>query len=112
MVADGVLKEGDAGRIMATIVQVATEQAPALDPRGLRMRLVWSARDARNARVLQRDNIETAVRWAMRPLIQIRASKEATLAAGHKAAGDLLTAEQIRAIAADEWNKAQRRGRK
>ena len=113
MKADGLLPEGEASKTMAAIVRDAFKHAPDAHRHGLRMRLVWSARDAQAARHHERDNVRTAVRWAARPLIQAKASREATLDAARKAAGDVLTDAEIMPILADEWERAHRsRGRK
>lgn len=113
MVADGSIPEAEAGKAMATIVKIAIQEAPNVDRIGLRTRLVWSAKDARHARERQRANAETAVRWATRDMIASNAPPADTFVAAQKAAGDILTADQIRRILADEWDRAhRRRGRK
>ena len=53
MEADGLLPEGEAAKTMAAIVKEARKNAPTVDPKGLRARLVWSARDAKEARTLE-----------------------------------------------------------
>lgn len=113
MVADGLISEEEAGKTMAVIVRVAFQSAPDVDRKGLRTRLVWSARDSRHARERQRANAETAIRWACRPLIQAKAARDATLEAARKAGGDVLTDDEILPILAEEWDRAhKRRGRK
>lgn len=48
MVARGDLPDGEAGKTMAAIVRMARENAPNVDPSGLKMRLISTARDARH----------------------------------------------------------------
>jgi transcription initiation factor TFIIIB Brf1 subunit/transcription initiation factor TFIIB len=113
MVADGLITEQEAQKTMAVIVRVAFQNAPTVDRKGLRTRLVWSARDSRHARETARANAQMAVRWACRPLIQSKAPKAATLEAARKAAGTVLTDAELLPILAEEWDRAhRRRGRK
>jgi len=112
MEADGLLPAGEAARTMKAIVRVARQNAPDIDAKGLRMRLVHSARDAYHSRVLDRQNVETAVRWAARPLIKHQAPANIIMEAAMRAAGDLLTEPELRVILADEWDRQHRRGRR
>lgn len=52
MVARGDVSPETASQTMRAIVQVARENAPNVDARGLRTRLVWTARDARHDEAL------------------------------------------------------------
>ena len=113
MEADGLLPEGEANKTLATIIRTARANAPNVDAKSLRARLVWSARDARLDRHQQRANAATAVRWASRPLIDAKAAPDVIWQAGKRAAGDALTDAEVRSILAEEWNRAhKRRGRK
>lgn len=113
MIADGLLSEEEGRKTMGTIVKVAFGNAPNVDQSGLRARLVWSARDARKAREMQRANAMIAVRWATMGMIKANAPKAATLEAAHKAAGGVLTEAEIMPILAEEWDRFhRRRGRK
>jgi polyhydroxyalkanoate synthesis regulator phasin len=49
MVADGRISEQEARKTMAMVVRVAFQNAPNVDPAGLRMRLVHAAQDSRKA---------------------------------------------------------------
>ena len=49
MVARGDLPDGEAAKTMAVIVRTARENAPNVDPVGLKMRLIHTARDARHS---------------------------------------------------------------
>lgn len=49
MGARGDLPDGEAAKTMAMIVRVARDNAPNIDPAGLRMRLIHTARDARHS---------------------------------------------------------------
>ena len=52
MVARGDVSPETASQTMRAIIQVARENAPNVDARGLRTRLVWTARDARHDEAL------------------------------------------------------------
>lgn len=52
MEANGLLPPGEAARTMGAILREARKNAPNIDPRGLRVRLIHSARDARHAEEL------------------------------------------------------------
>ena len=109
MVADGQISPESAAKVMGIIVNAAAENAPQVDRAGLRMRLVHAAKDATQARTLARGNVETAVRWAARPMIAANAPPAETIQAARKAAGDLLTEARLKQILADEWDRAHRR---
>lgn len=112
MVADGVISEEEAAKTMGTIVRVAADNAPDVDRAGLRMRLVWSAADAKVDRQRQRANAATAIRWAIRPLIRDKATKEAIEAAARKASGGAFEWPEVVAILKEEWHAAHGRRRK
>lgn len=52
MVARGEISDATAAEVMGTIVRVARENAPNACPLGLKLRLVWAARDAKQAETL------------------------------------------------------------
>jgi hypothetical protein len=52
MVARGEISDATAAEVMGTIVRVARENAPNSCPLGLKLRLVWAARDAKASETL------------------------------------------------------------
>lgn len=91
---------------MAAIVKAAFKAAPNVDRSGLRARMVWSARDAQNARTRERDNAIMSVRWAARPMIAAKKPPADIMAAARLAGGDMMQDHEILPILADEWNRA------
>lgn len=106
IVAQGQMSDADAS---ATI---RTWQASGVDRSGLQMRLHWAMRDRAEAMRRQRENTQTAIRWAVRPLIQAGADKAAIEEAAGQANGDVLTWEEIVSILRDEWDAAHGRRRR
>lgn len=112
MDADGLFPPGEAASTLRVIVNTAYANAPTADRRGLRTRLVWSARDAAVERRRQRDNAETAIRWAVRPLIQVGAGKDEIEQAAAKANADVLAWGDVVLILKAEWIAAHSRRRR
>ncbi len=110
--ADGALPPGEADAAMRVIINAAYANAPAVDRRGLQMRLAWSARDAMADRRRQRDNAATAIRWAVRPLIQSGSGKGDIEAAAAQANGDVLPWAEIVPILKAEWIAAHNKRRR
>lgn len=108
LVADGELSQQSAGRVLGVIVRVARERG-ATDAD--RLTLIHTARDARHMRQIERQNAETSVRWAVRPLIRAKDPPEVIEAAARRAA-PTLSARDLRRILADEWNQAHGMRRK
>ena len=108
MEADGLLPPGEAAQTLRVIVQTAQRNAPDVDAKGLRARLVWSARDARADRQRQRDNVHTAVRWAVRGMFAAKASAADIEATAHKANGNILTRDELVVILREEMKRAQK----
>lgn len=111
MDADGQLPPDEVAKTFDAIVDAATKAAPQMDKMGLRLRLAWSARDAKHARTLQRDNVRTAILWATRDMIADNAAPQDVIATAMKAADGILTETAVRAILADEWNRQHGRRR-
>jgi len=112
MEADGLLPHGEAAQTLRVIVATAQRNAPDVDRKGLRTRLVWSARDARAERQRQRDNVHTAVRWATAKLIETHAPPALILEAAKRAAGDLMSEPELLAFLAREWDRHHSRKRR
>lgn len=82
-----------------------------VDKSGLQSRLVGAAVDTASARLRAMANAEMSLRWAVRPLLASRAPVERIEAAALRAAGDVLSRDEIRAVLAEEWQRAQPRRR-
>lgn len=95
----------------ATIISWV-EKATGVDRSGLQARLHWSMRDAAIAARRTQENVSTAIRWAVRPLFDARASAAEIEEAAGKANGDVLPWEQVASILREEMARAlkQRRG--
>lgn len=89
MVARGEMSPKAASRALGVIVQVARENAKDVDPRGLRMRLVWTAADAR------KDEARALVRQAKQQEQQLANVAEKAIRAG-------LPAHEVAAMVARE----------
>ncbi len=107
--AEGLLPPGEAAATLRVIVNTAYAANPAADRRGIRCRLVWAARDARHARAMEIDRAANAVRWAVRPLFRIRASRRKITDAARDAAAGALPADTIEAILLGELRRATAR---
>lgn len=112
MDADGSLPPEEVAKTMDAIIKTAREAAPDIDPSGLRIRLAWSAHDAKHARTLQRDNVRTAILWATRDMIAAKASPQSIKEAAMKAADGILPERAVMSILADEWNRQHGRRRR
>lgn len=108
IVAQGQMSDADAS---ATITSWASK-AQGVDRSGLQARLHWSMRDQAIARRRQSENAQTAIRWAIRPLIQANAPKHEVEEAAGQANGDVLEWDEIVTILRDEWNAAHGRRRR
>lgn len=76
MEANGQLPPGEAAKTMGAIFRAAREAAPNVNPSGLRMRLIHSARDAKHAEEL------AIIRRIREQERQLAAAAEATLRQG------------------------------
>jgi len=112
MEADGLLPPGEAAQTLRVIVQTAQRNAPDVDARGLRARLVWSARDAREDRQRQRRNLHIALRWATTKLIEQHAPPDMVMQAALRAAGDLMAGPELMAFLEQEWDRQHGRKRR
>lgn len=100
IVATGEMSDGDAS---ATIVSWCAK-ATGVDRSGLQARLHWTMRDRAIAAQRARENAETAMRWAVRPLIRGGASKAEIEEAAGRANADVLEWAEIAPILAQEWD--------
>jgi hypothetical protein len=108
LVASGEMSDEGAS---AAIVHMLPLAPPGLDPAGLQMRLHWTMRDRAQEARRAAENAATAVRWAVRPLFDRKASKAEIEEAAGKAAGEILTWPQVVAILRDELARAQKQRR-
>jgi hypothetical protein len=108
IVAKGEMADADAS---ATIVSWV-EKVNGVDRPGLRARLHWTMRDRAIAAQRQRENVVTAIRWAVRPLFDAKASAAEIEEAAGRANGDTLPWEDVASILREEMTRAikQRRG--
>ena len=102
IVAQGQMSDADAS---ATI---RTWQASGVDRSGLQMRLHWAMRDRAEAMRRQRENTQTAIRWAVRPLFAALAPSSEIEEAAAKANGDVLAWPDVAAILREELARALR----
>lgn len=107
LVAEGAMS----GEAAAGALGHMVAGARGVDVAGLQARLHWTMRDEAAGVARARANAETAVRWAVRPLFAMRASKAAIEEAAGRAAGDVLAWEDIVPILADEMRRALGRRR-
>lgn len=108
IVAEGEMSDADASD---TIVSLAAK-AHGVDRSGLQARLHWTMRDAAEAHRRARENAYTAVRWAVRPLMQANAPKAAIEEAAARAGGDILGWEELVVILRNEWDALHGRRRR
>jgi hypothetical protein len=108
IVAKGEMADADAS---ATIVSWV-EKVNGVDRPGLRARLHWTMRDRAIAAQRQRENVVTAIRWAVRPLFDARTSAAEIEEAAGRANGEILPWEDVASILREEMTRAikQRRG--
>lgn len=108
MVGDGSMDDATASDTIVSWVNTTT----GVDRNGLRARLHWSMRDAAISTRRARENVSTAIRWAVRPLFDARASAAEIEEAAGRANGDYLPWEEIASILREEMTRAikQRRG--
>ncbi len=106
IVATGQMTDADASET------IKTWRADGVDRSGLQARLHWAMRDQAEATRRLRENVATAIRWAVRPLIQAGATKAAIEEAAGQANGDVLTWEEIVPILRSEWDAAHGRRRR
>lgn len=86
--------------LLAAIRRAALRAAPAVDRRGLAMRLAHGFADAHHAALLAREAACRRIAWALAPLLHARAPAAALLAAADAADPDhALTARERRAEA-------------
>ena len=104
IVAAGHMSDDDAS---ATILSWC-EKASGVDRTGLQARLHWTMRDTATAARRARENAETAIRWAVRPLMRGGAPIAEIEEAAGRANGDVLTWDEIRPVLADEWISSRR----
>lgn len=106
VVGRGAMTHADA----SDTVQSWTNAQAGVDRLGLRMRLVHVVNDTAEETARARRNAETAIRWAIRPIIRTGTKAEVEEAAG-RANGEVLTWEEIVPILREEWHSAHRRRR-
>lgn len=83
-----------------------------VDRSGLQARLHWAMRDQAAVHRAQISNVRTAIKWAVRPLIQAGAAKHEVEEAAGKANGGVLEWEEIVPILREEWNAIHGRRRR
>ena len=108
LVADGQMSDADASDTVKSFVA----SAAGVSKSGLQARLHWAMRDRAEARRRQTHNVEMAIRWAVRPLIQANAPKHEIEEAAGLANGDVLEWDDIVPILRDEWDNAHGRRRR
>jgi hypothetical protein len=108
IVAKGEMADADAS---ATIVSWV-EKVDGVDRPGLRARLHWTMRDRAIAAQRQRENVVTAIRWAVRDLIRAGAPQAAIEEAAGKANADYLEWDEIVPILRNEWDTVHGRRRR
>lgn len=94
-----------------TICRDMAATAANVDRNGLQARLCWRAADEARALRTRRQNAETAIRWAVRPLMHGATRAQIEEAAG-RANGDVLTWDEIKPILAEEWQRAHQARRR
>lgn len=105
VVARGEMSDADASETIVAWCKPVT----TVDRSGLQARLHHAMRDQAAAMAQTRQNIETAIKWAVRPLIRAGADKAAVEEAADKANGGVLDWQEIVPILRDEWNAAHGR---
>lgn len=108
IVAVGGMSPADA----ADTVRSWAQAAHGVDRSGLQMRLNHTMRDRAIATQRARENAHTAIRWAVRPLIQAGATKAEIEEAAGQANGDVLTWDEIVPILRNEWEALHGRRRR
>ena len=87
--------------LLRAIYRAARAAAPNLDPMGLRMRLVHTARDAASATQMERNAAENAIWRALKPALEARANTSQLLAIAqdeNKGEPPLLRPHEVRAL--------------
>jgi hypothetical protein len=90
---------------------IRTWQADGVDRSGLQMRLHHAMRDQAHAHRVKRENVATAIRWAVRDLFDRGAAAAEIEEAAGKANGDVLTWPDVAAILRDEMHRALKQRR-
>jgi len=109
IVAEGQMSDADASDTIVSFL----EACAGVSKSGLQMRLHHVMRDQAQAHRIRRENARTAIKWAVRPLIEAGADKSVIEEAAGTANGDVLTWEEIVPILRSEWDAAHnRRGRR
>ena len=88
------------------------EASAGVSKSGLQMRLHHAMRDQAQAHRLARENVATAIRWAVRPLIQSGATQAQIEEAAGTANGGVLAWDEIVPILRNEWDAAHGRRRR
>ena len=108
IVARDDMSDADASdTIKAWVADVTT-----VDRSGLQARLHHAMRDQAHAHRLKLANAATAVKWAVRPLIEAAAPKHEIEEAASNANGGVLTWDEIVPILRNEWNALHGRRRR
>ena len=108
IVARDDISDADASdTIKAWVSNVTT-----VDRSGLQARLHWAMRDQAHAHRLKLANAETAIKWAVRPLIEAAAPKHEIEEAASNANGGVLSWDEIVPILRNEWNALHGRRRR
>lgn len=108
VVADGDMSDADA----SAIIIAWAEATSGVDRSGLQARLHWAMRDRAADARRRKDNVTTAIRWAVRPLIQAQAAKAVVEEAAGQANGDTLPWSEVAAILRNEWDAIHGRRRR
>jgi hypothetical protein len=108
IVARDDMSDADASdTIKAWVSNVTT-----VDRSGLQARLHHAMRDQARAHRLKLANAETAIKWAVRPLIEAAALKHEIEEAASNANGGVLSWDEIVPILRNEWNALHGRRRR
>ena len=107
IVAEGQMSDADASDTIVSWV----EASAGVSKSGLQMRLHHAMRDQAQAHRLRRENVQTAIRWAVRDLFDRGAPAAEIEEAAGKANGDVLSWADVAAILRDEMHRALKQRR-
>jgi hypothetical protein len=104
IVAGEEMSDEDASAVIVSWVEKTT----GVDRSGLQARLHWTMRDRAIATQRQRENVTTAIRWAVRPLFASMAPSAEIEEAAGRANGDFLEWAEVAIILREEMTRAFR----
>jgi hypothetical protein len=104
IVAGEEMSDEDASAVIVSWVDKTT----GVDRSGLQARLHWTMRDRAEATRRQRENVTTAIRWAVRPLFASMAPAAEIEEAAGRANGDFLEWAEVATILREEMTRALR----